>query len=86
MAMNAVRDFIRNTIASRNSVFRLMSARTQASSATPAPASKSAAYMVFIFASTSEVKLKEKRFERFRQIDVPTMSGNMGILGMFILY
>ncbi len=56
MAMNAIRGLIRNTITSRNPVFRLMSARTQATSSTPAPASGSAADMVFTFASPSEVK------------------------------
>ena len=66
MAMNAVRGLIRNTIASRNPVFRLMSARTQATSAAPAPASGSAADMVFTFASPSEVKFSEENyFERF---------------------
>ena len=50
MAMNGVRGLI------RTSVFRLMSVRTQATSATPAPASGSAADMLFTFASPSEVK------------------------------
>jgi hypothetical protein len=56
MAMNAARFLIRNTIASRSPVFRLMSARTQATTTAPAPASGSAADMVFTFASPSEVK------------------------------
>lgn len=65
MAMNAVRGLIRNTIAGRNSVFRLMSARTQATSTAPAPTSGSAADMVFTFASPSEVKFaKEKASEK----------------------
>lgn len=55
MAMNAARLLIRNTIASRNPVFRLVSARTQATSSAPAPASGSAADMIFTFASPSEV-------------------------------
>jgi len=53
MAMSAARLFIRT--ANRNSLFRLMSARTQATSATPAAASGSAADMAFTFASPSEV-------------------------------
>ena len=57
MAMAAARLFLRTATASRNPVFRLMSARTQATSTTPAPASGSAADMVFTFASPSEVKL-----------------------------
>jgi len=56
MAMNAVRGLIRNTIAIRTPVFRLMSARTQATASAPAPASGLAADMVFTFASPSEVK------------------------------
>ncbi len=55
MAMAAARLLIRTATASRNPVFRIMSARTQATSATPAPASGSAADMVFTFASPSEV-------------------------------
>jgi hypothetical protein len=55
MAMAAARLLIRTATASRNPVFRLMSARTQATSSTPAPASGSAADMVFTFASPSEV-------------------------------
>jgi hypothetical protein len=55
MAMAAARLFIRTATASRNPVFRIMSARTQATSATPAPASGSPADMVFTFASPSEV-------------------------------
>jgi len=78
MAMNVVRGLIRNTIAIRNPVFRLMSARTQATSAAPTPASGSAADMVFTFASPSEVFYNQAK--NVRQIDVPTMSGNMGIL------
>ncbi len=60
--MNAVRGLIRNTITIRNPVFRLMSARTQATSAAPVPASGSAADMVFTFASPSEVKFQEEIF------------------------
>jgi len=56
MAMNAVRGLIRNTITTRNPVFRLMSARTQATSSAPAPASGSAADMLFTFASPAEVE------------------------------
>ena len=56
MAMNAVRGLIRNTITTRNPVFRLMSARTQATSSAPTPASGSAADMLFTFASPAEVK------------------------------
>jgi hypothetical protein len=55
MAMAAARLFIRTATASRNPVFRIMSARTQATSAAPAAASGSAADMVFTFASPSEV-------------------------------
>jgi hypothetical protein len=55
MAMNAARLLIRNTITSRNPVFRLMSARNQATSAAPTPASGSAADMLFTFASPAEV-------------------------------
>jgi len=78
MAMAAARFLIRTATASRNPVFRLMSARTQATSATPAPASGSAADMVFTFASPNEVFYNQSK--NVRQIDVPTMSGNMGIL------
>jgi F-type H+-transporting ATPase subunit delta len=78
MAMAAARLLIRTATASRNPVFRLMSARTQATSSTPAPASGSAADMVFTFASPSEVFYNQVK--NVRQIDVPTMSGNMGIL------
>jgi F-type H+-transporting ATPase subunit delta len=78
MAMAAARLLIRTATASRNPVFRIMSARTQATSATPAPASGSAADMVFTFASPSEVFYNQAK--NVRQIDVPTMSGNMGIL------
>ena len=60
MAMNAVRALIRNTIANHHPVFRLMSARTQATSAAPAPASGSVADMVFTFASPSEVKFSNR--------------------------
>ncbi len=56
MAMNAFRGLIRNTITIRSPVFRIMSARTQATSAAAAPASGSAADMVFTFASPAEVK------------------------------
>jgi len=76
--MAAARLLIRTATASRNPVFRLMSARTQATSATPAPASGSAADMVFTFASPNEVFYNQSK--NVRQIDVPTMSGNMGIL------
>jgi hypothetical protein len=55
MAMAAARFLIRTATASRNPVFRLMSARTQATSAAPAPVAGSAADMVFTFASPSEV-------------------------------
>ena len=55
MAMAAARFFLRTATASRNPVFRLISARTQATSSAPAPASGSAADMVFTFASPSEV-------------------------------
>jgi len=78
MAMNAVRHLIRNTIASRNPVFRLMTARTQATSTAPAPTAGSAADMLFTFASPAEVFYNQAK--NVRQIDVPTMSGNMGIL------
>jgi len=78
MAMAAARLLIRTATASRNPVFRLMSARTQATSSTPAPASGSAADMVFTFASPAEVFYNQAK--NVRQIDVPTMSGNMGIL------
>jgi hypothetical protein len=97
MAMAAARLLIRTATASRNPVFRLMSARTQATSAAPTPASGSAADMVFTFASPSEVNfynmkmiIKQNIFclkvffnqvKNVRQVDVPTMSGNMGILG-----
>lgn len=53
MAMAATRFLFRITTASRNPVFRIMSARTQATST--APAAGSAADMVFTFASPSEV-------------------------------
>lgn len=93
--MAAARLFLRTATASRNPVFRLMSARTQATSSAPAPASGSAADMVFTFASPSEVDLFHSnpinlsffiqvffnQAKNVRQIDVPTMSGNMGILG-----
>ena len=98
MAMAAARLIIRTATASRNPVFRLMSARTLATSATPAPASGSSTDMVFTFASPSEVNLIISYIESssfisrsiqvfynqvktVRQVDVPTMSGNMGILG-----
>ncbi|CAF4859764.1 unnamed protein product [Rotaria sp. Silwood1] len=76
MAMAATRFLIRTATASRNPVFRLMSARTQATST--APASGSAADMLFTFASPSEVFYSQAK--NVRQIDVPTVSGNMGIL------
>ena len=63
MAMAAARFFIRTATASRNPVFRLMSARTQATSATPAPASGSAADMVFTFAAPSEVNYDEIEYK-----------------------
>jgi adenosylcobinamide amidohydrolase len=53
MAMAATRFLIRTATASRNPVFRLMSARTQATSA--APATGTATDMLFTFASPSEV-------------------------------
>ena len=59
MAMAAARFFIRTASASRNPVFRLMSARTQATSAAPTPAAGSAADMVFTFASPSEVSSRQ---------------------------
>lgn len=55
--MAAARLFLRTATASRSPVFRLMSARTQATSSAPAPASGSAADMIFTFASPSEVNL-----------------------------
>jgi hypothetical protein len=55
MAMAAARLLFRNATASRNPVFRIMSARTQATSAAPAAATGSAADMVFTFASPAEV-------------------------------
>ncbi len=54
MNMNAVRVLMRNAIASRSPVFRLITARTQATSA--APAAGSAVDMIFSFASPCEVK------------------------------
>jgi hypothetical protein len=56
MAMTTARALIRTVIGGRYPVFRLMSARTQATTTAPAPASGSAADMVFTFASPSEVK------------------------------
>ncbi|CAF1247552.1 unnamed protein product [Adineta steineri] len=78
MAMAAARLLMRTATANRNPVFRLMSARTQATSATPAPASGSAADMVFTFAAPNEVFYNQAK--NVRQVDIPTMSGNMGIL------
>lgn len=74
MAMAAARFLIRTATANRNPVFRIMSARTQATSA----AHSSGADMVFTFASPAEVFYNQAK--NIRQIDVPTMSGNMGIL------
>lgn len=54
--MAAARLLLRTATACRSPVFRLMSARTQATSSTPAPASGSAADMVFTFASPAEVR------------------------------
>lgn len=76
MALAAARLLIRTSTASRNPVFRLMSARTQATST--APATGSAADMLFTFSSPSEVFYNQAK--NVRQIDVPTLSGNMGIL------
>ncbi|CAF0990312.1 unnamed protein product [Rotaria magnacalcarata] len=76
MAMAATRFLIRTATASRNPVFRLMSARTQATSA--APVTGAATDMLFTFASPSEVFYTQAK--NVRQVDVPTMSGNMGIL------
>ncbi|CAF1098815.1 unnamed protein product [Adineta steineri] len=78
MAMAAARLLMRTATANRNPIFRLMSARTQATSATPAPASGSAADMVFTFAAPNEVFYNQAK--NVRQVDIPTMSGNMGIL------
>ncbi|CAF2951679.1 unnamed protein product [Rotaria sp. Silwood2] len=76
MAMAATRFLIRTATATRNPVFRLMSARTQATST--APASGSAADLTFTFASPSEVFYNQAK--NVRQIDVSTVGGNMGIL------
>ncbi|CAF1273803.1 unnamed protein product [Adineta ricciae] len=76
MAMAAARFLLRNV--NRTPMFRLVAVRTQATSSAPAPASGSAADMVFTFASPSEVFYNQAK--NVRQIDVPTMSGNMGIL------
>ncbi len=64
MAMAAARLLIRTATASRNPVFRLMSARTQATSTAPAPVSGSAADMVFTFASPSEVNCFFLQYEK----------------------
>jgi len=82
MSMAAARLLLRTATACRNPVFRLMSARTQATSSTPAASSGSAADMIFTFASPAEVFYNQAK--NIRQVDVPTMSGNMGILGKFI--
>lgn len=78
MSMAAARLLLRTATACRNPVFRLMSARTQATSSTPAASSGSAADMIFTFASPAEVFYNQAK--NIRQVDVPTMSGNMGIL------
>lgn len=77
MAMAAVRSLIRTATASRNPVFRLMSARTLATQATPAQTA-APGEMLFTFASPSEVFYNQVK--NVRQIDVPTVAGNMGIL------
>ncbi|CAF0863432.1 unnamed protein product [Adineta steineri] len=74
MALNIARFFI----ASRSNVFRIMSTRTQATATAPAPTAGSTADMVFTFASPSEVFYNQAK--NVRQVDIPTMSGNMGIL------
>lgn len=78
MAMAAARLLIRTATGSRAPVFRLMSARTQATAATPVPAAAAAGEMMFTFASPAEVFYNQVK--NVRQIDIPTMSGNMGIL------
>ncbi|CAF4114753.1 unnamed protein product [Rotaria sp. Silwood2] len=76
--MSAARLVIRTTIASPNPVFTLMSGCTLATTSASAPASESAADMVFTFASPSEDFYNQAK--NIRQIDVYTISGNMGIL------
>ena len=55
-SMAAARLLVRTATACRNPVFRLMSVRTQATSATPAASSAASGEMVFTFASPAEVR------------------------------